>query len=88
MSLTSGGNDMCTNTVSNDYCGWCSNPPNHLVYHFGPCPRVRALEYHPNGQLKRVEFGPKDAADRASRRPKPVLEELVQYDVPPDGYNG
>lgn len=38
------------------HCGWCSDPPNHLVYHCGPCPRVKVIEYHPGGRVKRVEF--------------------------------
>jgi hypothetical protein len=31
-------------------CGWCG------LIHGGTCPRVKAIEYHPNGQIKRVEF--------------------------------
>lgn len=88
MSLTSGGNDMWTGTAPDNYCRWCSNPPNHRVYHYGPCPRVRTIEYHPNGTVKRVEFGAEDAAKRAVERLAPVLRELAQYNVPPDGYNG
>lgn len=29
------------------WCGWA---------HAGVCPRVKAIEYHPNGEVKRVEF--------------------------------
>ena len=36
-------------------CPWCSGPWNQ-VYHSGVCPRVRAIEYYPNGMIKRVEF--------------------------------
>ena len=36
-------------------CPWCSGPWNK-VYHSGVCPRVRAIEYHPNGTVKRIEF--------------------------------
>jgi len=32
-------------------CQWCGN-----VQHTGVCPRVKAIEYHPNGTIKRVEF--------------------------------
>jgi len=39
-------------------CGWCSNGPSK-VYHYGPCPRVESIEYHPNGTVKCVKF--KDA---------------------------
>ena len=31
-------------------CGWCGN------YHTGVCWLVKAIEYHPNGGVKRVEF--------------------------------
>ena len=31
-------------------CRWCG------CSHTGVCPRVRAIEYHPNGQIARVEF--------------------------------
>lgn len=31
-------------------CGHCGN------YHEGQCPKVSAIEYFPNGMVKRVEF--------------------------------
>ena len=36
-------------------CPWCS-AGNIRVAHGGPCPYVKAIEYHPNGTVKRVEF--------------------------------
>lgn len=33
-------------------CGYCGNH----IQHIGVCPRVKAIEYHPNGSVKRVEF--------------------------------
>lgn len=36
-------------------CQWCSNG-NQQIYHYGTCPRVKAIIYHPNGNVKRVEF--------------------------------
>lgn len=33
-------------------CRWCG--PN--VLHYGLCPRVKSIEYHPTGYVKRVEF--------------------------------
>ena len=39
------------------YCPWCSQP--HLgsyVYHGAACPKVKAIEYYPNGMIKRIEF--------------------------------
>lgn len=32
-------------------CGWCHD--RHPQF---PCPRVTAIEYHPNGTIKRVDF--------------------------------
>ena len=38
-------------------CPWCSASENGVnVFHTGPCPRIKAIEYHPNGTIKRVEF--------------------------------
>lgn len=31
-------------------CGYCGG------YHLAVCPRVKAIEYHPNGMVARVEF--------------------------------
>lgn len=31
-------------------CQWCAG--NHI----GTCPRVKSIEFHPNGAIKRVEF--------------------------------
>ena len=45
-------------------CPWCSGPWNQ-VYHSGVCPRVRAIDYHPNGMIKRIEFWPEEAPPRA-----------------------
>jgi len=36
-------------------CEHCSRPPSY-VYHDGRCPSVRAIEYYPNGGIKRVEY--------------------------------
>ena len=38
-------------------CPWCSGLGGQ-VYHAGVCPRVRAIEYYPDGTVKRVEFWP------------------------------
>lgn len=40
------------------YCPHCSNPPSHYVYHDGKCPKVKSIEYYPNGTIKRIEFNP------------------------------
>ena len=39
--------------------GFTSTPPicEHCGYgHVGTCPKVKAIEYHPNGTVKRIEF--------------------------------
>lgn len=41
-------------------CQHCSGP-FQIVLHSGPCPRIKAIEYHPNGAVKRIEF--KEAPD-------------------------
>ena len=33
-----------------EQCRWCGN------YHGARCPEVRAIEYHEDGSMKRVEF--------------------------------
>ena len=38
------------------YCPHCSNPPSNYVYHNGVCPKVKAVEYHPDGTIKRIEY--------------------------------
>jgi hypothetical protein len=32
------------------YCGHCG------FWHQGPCPNVKAIEYHRNGSVKRIEY--------------------------------
>lgn len=39
-----------TTAVQMATCGWCGG------YHSGTCPKVKAIEYHPDGTVKRVEF--------------------------------
>lgn len=36
-------------------CPWCSSGMS-ATFHNGPCPRLKAIEYHPNGMIRRVEF--------------------------------
>lgn len=36
-------------------CEYCSTQ-HSIVYHGGSCPRVKSIEYYPNGTVKRVEF--------------------------------
>ena len=43
-----------TTLVYHDICGHCGG--NHLT---DRCPYVKAIEYHENGQVKRIEFYPR-----------------------------
>ena len=36
-------------------CPWCSGTYTY-IFHSGVCPKVSAIEYYPNGSVKRVEF--------------------------------
>lgn len=27
-----------------------------MAIHMGPCPNIKAIEYHPDGSIKRVEY--------------------------------
>lgn len=65
------------------YCG-----PS--ISHSGVCPRVKAIEYHENGQLKRVEFREEPPAGtapvRGNRPPRPsppVVLPLLPVPIPP-----
>ncbi len=51
-------------------CTYCGNIHAHT------CPRVRAMEYHPNGALARVEFWP----DTLTAPTK--LRSLTEHDFP------
>jgi len=44
-------------------CPWCGG------YHIGVCPHVRAIEYHPNGEVKRVELWRNEFAWVSEHRP-------------------
>lgn len=37
-------------------CPYCSGPNSIVVHGTYVCPRVKAIEYHPDGTVKRVEF--------------------------------
>jgi hypothetical protein len=36
-------------------CPYCSSQ-YQWTFHGGQCPKIKAIEYFPNGQIKRVEF--------------------------------
>lgn len=42
-------------------CPYCSSP-HTATFHSGACPRLKAIEYHPNGTVKRVELNPPEPA--------------------------
>jgi hypothetical protein len=56
---------LATGTYTPKPCGWCSD--DHQVYHTGFCPRVRAIEYHLDGSLKRIEFWPQAFVEQEAR---------------------
>ena len=37
-------------------CPYCSGAGTTVWHGGGPCPNVKAIEYHENGQIKRIEF--------------------------------
>lgn len=58
--------------LNHEACRYCSSPTT-VVMHGGACPRVKAIEYYPDGRVKRVEFhgyelGPLPAALATLRR--------------------
>ena len=46
-----GVRNMTTTFVGLPTCRWCGTYHPHC-----PCPHVNAIEYHPDGSVKRVEF--------------------------------
>lgn len=39
------------------YCPYCSNPEiKYYIVHNGQCPKIKAIEYDPQGNIKRVVF--------------------------------
>lgn len=49
-----------------DKCQFCGS----IILHSGVCPTVKAIEYHPDGAVKRVEF--KCAGDWVVPLPSPL----------------
>ena len=37
-------------------CTYCSGQNGNIYHYGGMCPRVKVIEYFPNGAVKRVEF--------------------------------
>ncbi len=39
-------------------CPYCSSKDMYgaRVYHCGACPKVKSIEYYPDGRIKKVEF--------------------------------
>lgn len=49
------------------------NQCGHCGYsHCGPCPRIKAIEYHPDGTIKRIEYVD---APRSYEPSSPIIEE-------------
>ena len=49
------GDKMETTVTMGDGCPYCSSE-SCQVYHQGKCPKVKSIEYHEDGTVKRVEF--------------------------------
>ena len=45
-------------TSPEGYCPYCSHLPLY-VYHGGKCPKVKSIEYYPDGSVRKVEFNEK-----------------------------
>ena len=41
--------------INPEPCPWCSKGLGP-VYHSGKCPKVKSVEYYPNGSVKKIEF--------------------------------
>jgi len=52
-------------------CPWCSGETS-WVMHGGRCPQVRAIEYNPDGSVKRVEFTNTPWADPSTEKKQSV----------------
>lgn len=63
-----------------NYCPYCSDD-YQKISHGGTCPRVKAIEYYPNGTIKRVEFhGPHpqrvlDVSDMTPRQAEQTIQD-------------
>lgn len=44
-----------TTAVTEPGCPYCSRD-GVTIYHVGGCPRIRSVEYYPDGTIKRVEY--------------------------------
>jgi len=44
-----------TSVGSLPHCPYCSTP-NNYVYHYGPCPKIKSIEYYPSGTIKKIEY--------------------------------
>ena len=42
-------------TMVGNWCEYCSSELSK-VYHTGICPKIKSIEYHPNGNVKRIVF--------------------------------
>lgn len=47
---------MTTTTVKPpNACPYCSSETQY-VFHQGWCPKIKSIEYHPNGTIKKIEL--------------------------------
>ena len=44
-----------TGSTAQGRCPYCSTELR-TIFHLGPCPRIKSIEYFPDGRIKRIEL--------------------------------
>lgn len=47
--------NLSTTTGEFKPCELCSDETTK-IYHYGRCPKIKSIEYYPDGQIKKIEF--------------------------------
>jgi len=50
MFFLNGSRDYPSQTFKQDACQFCQR------YHSGPCPKIKRVEYYPDGTIKSIEY--------------------------------
>lgn len=67
--------------IPNGGCVWCNSPVSHRVE---SCPMVSAVEYHPDGSLKRVEKARTSYLPQPGWRPPVITYSTAETVSSPD----
>lgn len=60
-------------------CPYCSGP-SQKIFHGGACPKVKSIEYWPDGTIKKVEFrDPQQNTELDA-----AFKSLVEFKMEPD----